>query len=216
MQLKPCQRLLSYQEQQRLNQLIQSHYIPKDILEGTFEEIDIDPERSAAIEAAIQYCYAFSEGKPSKGLYLYGNLGVGKSRIAGAIARELVHYGVDSIMVYVPDFMREIKDAIREGAVNDKLDALKTASVLILDDIGAESLSPWVRDEVLGAILQYRVAEGLTTVYTSNLALDELEDHLSHSNKGGIERMKAKRIMERIRYYVDIYLVEGPNRRKLI
>lgn len=216
LQLKPCHQLLSYQEQKRIRELIQSHYIPKDILEGTFEEIDIDPERSAAIEAAIQYCYAFSEGKPSKGLYLYGNLGVGKSRIAGAIARELVHYGVDSIMVYVPDFMREIKDAIREGAVNDKLDALKTASVLILDDIGAESLSPWVRDEVLGAILQYRVAEGLTTVYTSNLALDELEDHLSHSNKGGIERMKAKRIMERIRYYVDIYLVEGPNRRKLI
>ncbi len=41
-------------------------------------------------------------------------------------------------------------------------------------------------------------------VITSNLDLDELEDHLAHSDKGGIERLKAKRIMERIRHYVDV------------
>ncbi len=214
LKLKPCRKLRVREEQRRQSELIQSHYIPEDILSASFEVIDPYPERAAAIEAAIRYCDAFADGKPKRGLYFYGKFGVGKSKIAGAMARELVRYGVDSIMVYVPDFMREIRDSIREGSVNEKLDALKKATVLILDDIGAESLSPWTRDEVLGAILQYRVAEGLTTVYTSNLDLDELEDHLSHSNKGGIERMKAKRIMERIRHYVDVYLVEGPNRRE--
>jgi primosomal protein DnaI len=118
-------------------------------------------------------------------------------------------------MVYVPEFVREVRDAISEGSVMDKLDALKKVSVLILDDIGAETLTPWIRDEVLGAVLQYRVAEGLPVIYTSNLSLDELEDHLAYSHKGGVERTKAKRIMERIRHYVDVYFVDGPNWREI-
>lgn len=38
---------------------------------------------------------------------------------------------------------------------------LKMQTVLILDDIGAEFLSSWFRDEILGAILQYRMMERL-------------------------------------------------------
>lgn len=90
---------------------------------------------------------------------------------------------------------------------------LKEVPVLILDDIGAETLSPWARDEVLGAILQYRVSENLPVLYTSNYTYDELEEHLAHSQKAGVEQLKAMRIMERIRYYTDAYKVDGINRR---
>jgi len=50
---------------------------------------------------------------------------------------------------------------------------------LILDDIGAESISEWVRDEVLGAILQYRMSENLPTCYTSNFDYELLEQYLA-------------------------------------
>lgn len=211
--MKPCDKLKERREEERRNRLIRSHYIPQDILSATFETIIPDTGRSEAIRAAIRFCNAFAGGKPKRGLYLYGPFGVGKSRIAGAMTRELVRHNVDSLMVYVPDFMREMRDAVQEGSLGEKLDRLKKASVLILDDIGAETLTPWTRDEVLGSILQYRVSEGLPVVYTSNLDLDELEDHLAHSQRGGTERAKARRIMERIRHYVDVYLVKGPNRR---
>lgn len=213
--MTPCEKWEAHREQQRRSRLIRSHHIPQDVLTATFESIDVSQKRMPVLEAAIEFCDQFGDHIPRRGLYFYGPMGVGKSRIAGAIAQELVKHNTDSLMVYVPEFVREVRDAISEGSVMDKLDALKKVSVLILDDIGAETLTPWIRDEVLGAVLQYRVAEGLPVIYTSNLSLDELEDHLAYSHKGGVERMKAKRIMERIRHYVDVYFVDGPNWREI-
>ncbi|MCS1351586.1 primosomal protein DnaI [Mechercharimyces sp. CAU 1602] len=214
LRMQPCSLWKAEQRKQQKEKLIKSHYIPKDILEATFETITANPARIAAVQAAIHFCEQFGDERPQKGLYLYGDFGVGKSRIAGAIAQDLTRHDVDSLMVYVPDFMREIRDAVNDGSLSKKLEALKKATVLILDDIGAESLTPWIRDEILGAILQYRVAEGLPVVYTSNMSLEELTDHLAYSNKGGVERTKALRIMERISHYVRPILVEGPNRRE--
>ncbi|PTM58120.1 primosomal protein DnaI [Desmospora activa] len=213
LRMVPCHHKIAEDERKKVQQLIKSHHIPADILDATFVTMDFDEARATAIEAAINFCNQFGDGKPERGLYLYGPFGVGKSRIAAAMAHELVQYHVDSLMVYVPEFVREIKDSIRDGLVQDKLETLKTATVLILDDFGAENLTPWTRDEVIGAILQYRMAEKLPTVITSNLDLEELEIHLAHSDKGGTERTKAKRIMERILPFVDAYQVKGPNRR---
>jgi primosomal protein DnaI len=116
-------------------------------------------------------------------------------------------------MVYTPDFFREIKDALGDNTVQEKIAVLKEVPVLILDDIGAETLSPWARDEVLGAILQYRVSENLPVLYTSNYTYEQLQDHLAYSQKAGVEQLKAMRIMERIRYYTKAYEVNGNNRR---
>ncbi|PTX63189.1 replicative DNA helicase loader DnaI [Melghirimyces profundicolus] len=214
LRLTPCEKRIAHEQEKKRKQLIKSHYIPADIIHATFDKMTWDAGRAEAIEAAMDFCDQFADGRPQKGLYLYGPFGVGKSRIAGAMAQYLVQYGVDSLMVYVPDFIREIKESIRDGMIQEKLDTLKKATVLILDDLGAENITPWIRDEILGAILQFRMTEKLPTVITSNLDLNELEDHLSHSEKGGTERVKAKRIMERIRPYVNAFYVEGPNRRQ--
>ncbi|WP_221930152.1 primosomal protein DnaI [Melghirimyces algeriensis] len=213
LRLAPCEKMIALEMEKKRKNLIQSHYIPEDIVNATFDQMNWDPGRVAAIEAAMDFCDQFATGSPKKGLYFYGPFGVGKSRIAGAMAQYLVQYGIDSLMVYVPDFIREIKDSIRDGMLSDKLETLKKATVLILDDIGAENITPWTRDEILGAILQYRMVYKLPTVMTSNLDLNELENHLGHSEKGGTERVKAKRIMERIRPFVDVYYVDGYNRR---
>jgi primosomal protein DnaI len=214
LRMMPCHQLKKQEEQKKRKHLIRSHHIPKDIVEASFSSIDPDKGRIDVIEAAIDFCTQFADGKPEKGLYLYGPLGVGKSRIAGAIANELVKYDVDSYMLYVPELMREVNESIQDNSLNKKIEELKTATVLILDDIGAEYLTPWKRDEILGGILQYRSAEQLPTIFTSNLELDELEEHLAQTVKGGADWMKAKRIMERIRHYVRPLFVEGPNRRE--
>ena len=107
-----------------------------------------------------------------------------------------------------------MRSSIGTGAIQQKIDAVKKTTLLILDDIGAEYNTPWTRDEVLGSILQYRVSEHLPVIYTSNLNLDELEEHLAYTDKGGYEPMKAQRIMERIRHYVTPIYVKGMNRRR--
>ncbi|WP_027414766.1 primosomal protein DnaI [Aneurinibacillus terranovensis] len=211
---KPCPLQLMDQEHRDREKLIRTHHIPKDILAASFATIEPDKERAKAIKAIMEFCMQVQPGEPgTKGLYFYGPFGVGKSHLMGAAARKLSERGIASLMVYTPDFFREIKDSLQDNTVQQKIQALKEVPVLILDDIGAETLSPWARDEILGAILQYRVSESLPVLYTSNYNYDQLLEHLSYSQKAGIEQLKAMRIMERIRYYTDEYEVNGMNRR---
>lgn len=212
--MKKCQKLSAHESLKEKKKLIRSLHIPKEILKSTFESIDIDESRIDVVPAALDFCMSFSDGIPSKGLYLHGPLGVGKSRIAGAIANKLVEHDIQSYLVYVPDLMREVQDAIQDNSLQRKLQAFKEVQVLILDDIGAEYLTSWKRDEILGALLHYRAAEGLPTIYTSNLDLDELEAHLRLGERNLQDEMKAKRIMERVQHYTTAYFVGGLNRRK--
>lgn len=203
----------SYERQQGIGERIKSHFIPEHILNATFDDIEPDPPRMAAIAGAVKFCSEFVPKETVQGLYLYGPLGVGKSRFAGAIARELAKCEVDVLMVYVPDFIEEVKDAIgSKESVAKKLDALRTVPVLILDDIGAESMSGWVRDEVIGPILQRRM-ERLPTIYTSNLTIQELFKHFANA-KGSQDEKKAARIIERIEPFVKLLPVGGRNRRR--
>lgn len=210
----PCRLYVVEQEQQERAKLIRTHYIPREILGASFINMEHDEDRIDAFQGIASFCMNVKPGQEgTKGIYLYGPFGVGKSYMMAAAARELADRGIASLMVYTPDFFREIKDALQDNTVQEKIQVLKEVPVLILDDIGAESLSPWARDEILGAILQYRVSENLPVLYTSNYTLEQLEEHLAYSQKAGVEQLKAMRIMERIRYYTDAYQVDGKNRR---
>lgn len=218
--LRKCPLLMAQEKRQKITGKIKSHYIPEHIVNATFEDIEPDSYRGAAIVKCMEFCETFKAGESKRGIYLHGQFGVGKSRIAGAIAQELASQGVDVAMVYVPDFMSEAKDAIssKTETVLSKLEALQNVTVLILDDIGAESLTLWTRDDVLGLILQRRM-ERLVTIYTSNLTMRELKQHLLNvKDAKTIEprqnEKKVERIFERIEPFVEVLHVGGRNRRR--
>lgn len=106
-----------------------------------------------------------------------------------------------------------MKQAIGKDQVAEKLDAVKRSPILMIDDIGADAMSSWIRDEVFGVILQYGMQEQLPTFFSSNFTMDELEQHLSVTQRGDEEPLKAKRIMERIRYLTKEIEMTGRNRR---
>lgn len=208
-----CQKKIMYDEQQKHARLINSIYVPKEILKASFADIEIDHGRIEAIEMANNFVENYTPGKKLKGLFLHGPFGTGKSYLLGAIANDLAQKQVSSLIVYVPEFFREMKNAIGDHTVNEKLEAIKKANVLMLDDIGAETMSSWARDEILGTILQFRMLENLPTFFTSNFDIKGLEHHLTHSQRGEEEQLKAARIMERIKYLAEPVKVEGKNRR---
>jgi primosomal protein DnaI len=67
----------------------------------------------------------------------------------------------------------------------------------MLDDIGGESQSSWVRDEVLGPILQHRLLDEKPTFFSSNITRNDLPMYMVE-NKQKAELMKAYRIFARI------------------
>lgn len=211
---EPCDKKVKDDERRKREKLIQSLYIPQDILVATLKTIDINTVgKMKAVKAAHQFIETYVNGEKPKALYLHGSFGVGKTYLLGAIANNLADKNISSLLVYVPDFLREIKSAIGDNTLNSKLEFVKTAPILMLDDIGAETMSSWARDEVLGPILQHRMADQLPTFFTSNFDFKQLENHLTFSQRGEREEVKAARIMERIRTLADPYLLDGENRR---
>lgn len=210
----PCDKQLAHEENLRTRRLVRSYHVSEETLNATFQAMEPDEANQEAIKAAIRFCRDMTGGKSPKGLYLHGPFGVGKSYLMGAIAHELSRNNIASVMVYMPDFVRELKESIADQSYAAKVELLKGVPVLILDDIGAENLTPWVRDEIIGVILYHRVSNRLPTLYTSNYSLEELEEHLAISNGNRMELTKARRIMERIIHYAEVYLIEGGNRRK--
>lgn len=157
----------------------------------------------------------FVDGYPneSKGFYLYGDFGVGKSYMMAALAHDLSEKRqASSTLLHFPSFVIDVKNAINTGQVKEMLDQVKKAEILILDDIGAEQMSPWVRDEVLQVILQHRMQEILPTFFTSNFNFEDLERHFATSRNGD-ETWQAKRVMERIKFLAKEVRLEGENRR---
>ncbi|HYK73653.1 MAG TPA: primosomal protein DnaI [Pseudoneobacillus sp.] len=211
-----CPRKVLHDERQKNEKLIQSLYVPKDILKASFADIHIDestPQRLDAVDKATSFVEKYPTGQNPKGLFFYGKFGVGKSYLLGAIANELAEKGISSMIVYFPELVRELKASIGDQTLNQKIEAVKKEPILMLDDIGAETMSSWLRDEVLGPILQFRMLESLPTFFTSNFNYEGLEHHLTYSQRGEEEKIKARRLMERIRYLTEPVEVDGPNRR---
>lgn len=214
-----CPNKLVDDERRNISNMIESMYMPKDVMEARLNNVDLEHDSSRYIvaEAAAQFFGEFSEtGKlPERGFYIHGRFGTGKSFILGAIANELANLRIRTVVVYLPEFLREMKQSIQDQTLNEKIDFVKKANVLMLDDFGAESMSAWARDEVIGTILQYRMAEKLPTFFTSNFNFGELQHHLTYTQRGEKEEVKAARIMERIKTVSKPIQLKGKNRREM-
>jgi len=214
LQYDRCPRKELYDNRKKNESLIKSLHMPKDILRASMLDLDLDnSSRLQAVKLAHEFVKNFQPGKRSKGLYLYGPFGVGKTYLLGAIANELAEKRISSMLIYYPEFMRELKGSFQDNSFNAKVDGVKNVPVLMIDDIGAESMSSWMRDDILGAILQYRMLENSPTFFTSNFDFTQLEHHLAVTQRGEEERVKAARIMERIKYLATPVELQGNNRR---
>ena len=187
--------------------------IPKEIKNAKMKDIYLDDaNRKQVITWLSKFIKEYDVNKKVKGLYLNGNFGCGKTYMIAATLNELSKKGIKSAIVYWPEFLRSLKESFDDD-FKERFNYIKKINILLIDDIGAENLTPCGRDEILGTILQYRMDNGLTTFFTSNLTYDELETVLSLS-KGKIEELKATRIMERIKHLSINMSLIGENRRK--
>ena len=187
--------------------------LPASLKQASLAQVDLDDLGRLPV---FEKLLAFVEQYPAiqKGLYLYGDFGVGKSFMVAALAHDLSEKrGVSSTLLHYPSFVIDAKNAISDGNVKTLVDEIKLSEVLILDDIGAEQSTAWVRDEILQVILQYRMQENLPTFFTSNFNFEELELHFAKGKHGNDETWEARRVMERIRYLAEETRLEGVNRR---
>lgn len=160
----------------------------------------------------LTFLKKYKKEKKGKGLYLHGSFGGGKSYLITALFAELAKDQVESVIVFWPEFLRNLKSSF-ESDFEQKIVKMKKTPLLLIDDIGAEATTPWNRDEILCPILQYRMDHELSTFFTSNLDLKMLEEHLG-SSKSGVEEVKARRVLSRIEQLTDVLEMNHTNMRK--
>lgn len=175
---------------------------PKFLREARLKDIYLDDKtRINVIKYIKRFIDSYKKGEKIKGLYLYGSFGSGKSYIINALINELGKSGVNCVSVYFPTMLKVLKDGFGTN-FEGKMQEIMNADILLIDDIGAENNTAWSRDEVLGTILQHRMDNDLSTFFTSNFSIEQLEDHLKTTNKS-IDNIKARRIIERIKYLTN-------------
>lgn len=125
-----------------------------------------------------------SEGK---GLYIWGkHTGSGKTswacKIMNFYFRKIAFKsGLENegLYIFLPTFLEDLRSFYDSPDPDfaEEMEMVKSCKLLIIDDIGAEKPSEWVRERMI-SIINTRVSNNLTTIYTSNLSPDELRGRL--------------------------------------
>ncbi len=190
-----CSKYKSYLEQ---GENVTYFDVSNEIKNASFKKLyNDDKARIPIIKYFKEFIDSYKKNQKCKGLYLTGSFGSGKTYLISALFNELSKKGLKSTIIYYPDFLRNLKSSFKDD-YEEKFDYIRKSPLLLIDDIGAENCSSWNRDEILSPILQYRMEEELPTFFTSNFTIEELEQHLANTSNG-VEKVKARRITERIK-----------------
>lgn len=204
-----CRKYIEKEEEINKSNMFIYSDIPTILYDLNLDNIETDNE----LKELFVLAYQIYQGKRKKGLYIYGDIGVGKTYLSIALANSLLNKGKKVAFIKTNDFAtimaKQIMDDVQkyEYLVN----RIKKAEYVILDDIGSEPVSEFVRDRLLFNILDYRMENKLVTIFTSNLDTNSLLNHYSFESKNSI---KAKRLLERIEILTDTYCLKGTDKRR--
>lgn len=184
--------------------------LPTKLESVSFEEIELVGE-DASYGAVYDICT--NKSANNEGLYLYGTMGSGKTYLAACACNEHARNGERVCFVHYPTFALEMANNAFKEEAKELMDSIMRAEFVVLDDIGAESVTEYNRDQVLLPILNYRYENEKCTWFTSNVDIDTLINHFSTSSRGTEDEMKALRIGERLVHMAESVLLNTRDRR---
>lgn len=197
----------------KISNKVKTEFIPKRVLTYTFENLSRNREKGILAIEIIKICKNIINKQSTRGVYVYGPTGTGKTYLMGSIYNYFKQNGKEPAILYYPEFIRKIKSKISNNSYDLYIDLIRDEEILIIDDIGAENITEFIRDEILGPIINHREAEKLPTFFSSNLSIDDLSELLSNG-KTTIDRTKALRIVERIHSLCSSHFLDGENERE--
>jgi len=194
---RQCRKLLHIR--QNIEVYLQKSGVPLKYLKCSFENFHIIAENRGCVSACRHYLMHHRPDYSS--LYLFGNCGTGKTHLAAAITRELLLKGQPVTFTCVPRLCFEVKkvfDGDLKVTEHNAIKAYTSCEYLVLDDLGAEKSTEWVK-KTLGYIIYERDNMFKPTIITSNLSLDETANRID------------PRISSRIAGMGRIIHVQGPD-----
>lgn len=182
-QVFPCQCRLAELEKKRGERLRAlsnlAHLAHMTFDKFVPEGYGLPPDKARNLRGAYELARRYAE-KPEGWLALFGGYGSGKTHLAAAIANRAVERGQPVLFVVVPDLLDHLRATFSPASTtryDQRFDEVRHAPLLILDDLGTQSSTPWAQEK-LYQILNFRYNAHLPTVLTSNQSLEEMDPRL--------------------------------------
>jgi DNA replication protein DnaC len=139
----------------------------------------LSPTDLKSLEKAFEAARAFAEG-PRGWLVLTGPYGCGKTHLAAAIANYRASEGFPLMFIVVPDLLDHLRATFSPTSTvsyDRRFEEIRTTPLLVLDDLGTQAMTPWVREK-LYQLFNHRYNATLPTVITTADSLDEIDPRL--------------------------------------
>ncbi len=137
------------------------------------------PASQKMFTAAYEAARAFAEA-PQGWLVLTGPSGSGKTHLAAAIANESLSHNRPALYITAPDLLQHLRATYNPDSElphDEFFEQVRNAPLLVLDDLGAQSSTPWAREK-LDQLLTHRFNSALPTVVVTITPIEQLEDRL--------------------------------------
>ena len=169
---------LQYEEERKRNKA--KKYKDISIVDNKFYKSTFEvAEESEIIAMLHKYCNNFIKtGTAPTGLYIHGTVGNGKTYAVSCLANKLLEHGKGVLFMNFALYLNKLRASYKDDDDNsvekDILNYVKQCDLLIIDDLGVESVKPFVKEKLFNLIdTRYRTDKPM--IVTSNLTLEEIK-----------------------------------------
>jgi len=182
-QVVPCRCVKKELDGERLARLKRYSNLGT-LAQFTFENLEPqgrsgNPKNQEQFQRIYEAAKAFASD-PKGWLVLIGPSGSGKTHLAAAIANERISHGFPALYITTPDLLDHLRSAFNPGSeipYDEFFDQVRNAPLLILDDFGVQTSTPWAREK-LDQLLTYRSNSKMPTVVVPIVSLEQMEERL--------------------------------------